>query len=115
MTKLKEETIEQVLYSGTNSQAVYKEIYKVNNVVASITISTDFPNTFGAKVTVLNKETGNWNELYTLHKSLLNVNKEPSYNYHYESSQLEREKDRLIKKFSKDVSQLKDMVVKLLF
>ena len=115
MKKFKEEIIEKTLYSGTNSQVVYKEIYKINSTVICIEISTDYSNTFGAKVLILNKDTLTWNNLYTLHKTLLNIYKEPSYNLHYESSELENKKNMIIGKFYKDVEFLKNKVIELLF
>ena len=112
---LKEQIIERTLYSGTNNQVVYNEIYKINNVTARIKISTDYPNTFGAYIEVLDTHTGKWNELYTCHKSLLNVYKEPSYEYYCEAEELKRKRELYISKFSKDVSDLKGKLVQLMF
>ena len=114
MAKLKEETIEKIVYSGTNKQVVYREIYKIGDIVARILISTDFPKTFGATIETLDKSTGKWNELYKLHKSLLNVYQEPSYEYFEEPSQLKLKENFFIGKFSKDVSNLKLVLTKLL-
>ena len=55
--KLKEETIEKTVYSGTNGRVVYQELYKINGISAKISISTDYGNTFGAYIYTLDKET----------------------------------------------------------
>ena len=114
-SKVKEEIIERIVYSGTNSKVVYNEVYRVNGVVLRIRISTDFCNTFGAFVEQLDKETGKWNELYKLHKSLLNVYKEPDYAFYCNSNELKNKENLYMAKFSKDVESLKEKATQLLF
>ena len=114
-TKLKEETIEKTVYSGTNGRVVYQELYRINGISAKISISTDYCNTFGAYIYTLDKETLKWNELYKIHKSLLKVYADNDNGYYEGSQQLKSKQNFYIGKFKEDTDKLKAKLIEILF
>ena len=114
-TKLKEETIEKTVYSGTNGKVVYQELYKINGISVKISISTDYGNTFGAYIYTLDKKTLKWNELYKIHKSLLKVYADNDNGYYEGSQQLKSKQSFYIGKFKEDADKLKSKLIELLF
>ena len=117
-TKLKEETIEKVVYPVSNGKVAYQELYKINGIIAKIDISTDYSNTFGAYIYTLNKETLKWNELYTIHSSLLKVYADHPFGIHAdykEREQLKNKQSFYIGKFKEDADKLKSKLIEILF
>jgi len=113
--KIKEETIEKIVYSGHNDKVVYRELCKINGIPVKVDIRTDFCNNFGGTIFVLNKDTLEWKALYSIPNSFLEVYKDNANGYCASERDAEVCQKFYIEKFKKDTDDLKTKLIELLF
>ena len=113
--KVKDETIEKIVYSGCNSKVVYREFCKLNDVPVKVYISTDFCNNFGGTISVLSKDTLKWETIYSIPNAFLEVRNSSESSYYVKEKELKAQKDDYIEIFENDTNNLKAKLIELLF
>lgn len=97
---MKEELIEKIIYKSSNGnhKPVYREIYKLNDLVVKIEITADLSNTVGPRISVLDTNSFDWKCIYHIPVNIANT-----------TEWSEKESD-----FKPDIIKLKNVLNKIL-